>query len=668
MEKYIEKQLVAVNDLLETGISINNLEMVKKTVPAYKTLKKMVTGNDEYEFIVKESAIRACTFLCSMDIPNAIEYLDEASKYDENNPVILNNYGLIFHTRFANFDKSIQYYERCLSADPKYITAYLGLIDVYRSLRLYNTELEYSMKAIKNCPESSDLWNCVGLARMHVGKYSNISMIQSPFKKALELTFSKNKENGKIVRAKVLVNIGHVYGSLGNYSKAVDYYLEAVENDPEHATSYQNILMNLHYFSNKNEETFKKLLKTFEIEESGNSMKVLINEIHTVFVDKIYRKTIETSVQTKLTDTDRNRKIRIGFLTYDLIDHAVSFFSNAIFRNYSESNFEIYIYSNNIYNEKDVHDIRNTGFRYIQKVPASICAEQIKNDKIDVLIDISGHTSGNRLDIIALKPAAIILSYLGYPCDIGFSFVKRISDVYTEKYNETNSVHLDRLFLCYTPKNLYTDFVKFYPKQDKKNKKIVFGCFAKLQKINQEVINVWKQILEKVPNSRFILKSRYFADYEIVDEWKQKFQPYDKRVSFMCGTEKAEEHMKMYKLLDVHLDTFPYSGTTISTESLFMNVPVITYAPIDKDSRHVERVTGSILNSMSFKEDLIACTKKEYVEKAVALTTKLHWFPSVRKRFLETEISNDKDFILKFEKLVSDLYVEKCWEEDSLTH
>lgn len=668
MDGYINNQLAVAKELLESGIQMQKGDLIFKAKSVYTNMKNMTKDNEEFYKNVKENMIRACSALCVYDPKNAMTYLDEAIKFDPNHPVILNNYGYIYHTQFANWDKSIQYYEKCLISDPTYVTAYLGIIDVYRTLRHHKLELEYCRKAVAHCDKSPELWNSMGLALLHNHLYKNMDEIFSCLEKAL--TFEPNNET----RSKIYVNTGHLHGILGDFSLAVNYYLEAINADKTHQPAYQNILLNLHYFSDLDfhDTNFLGVMKRFGVQrEKRESMSAVIKKLHISITKELYGDKFPQP--EKLVTGSVSRKIVIGYLTSDLIDHAVSFFAKTLFSHYNKSAYDVYIYSNNIYDAGSISEIPCTGYRCVKGATAADSAIQIKKDAVDILIDLSGHTSGNRLDICALRPAPIILSYLGYPDDTGFPFMRRISDVYSERGNkstpengnkseETSPVRLQRLFMTYTPSSIdYNQFVKSFEKYDVK-KGVKFGCFAKLQKINKHVIAVWKEILKRVPNSKLLLKSRYFADEKILEIWKAKFGEMSKRVVFLIGTTSAEKHMEMYNLIDIHLDTFPYSGTTITTESLYMNVPVVTLAVDKVGIAHVSRVSGSIINSMGLEKELVAGDVREYVEKSISLSRKLRTFPSVRERFLCTQITQRKEFMDEFEKTMSDLFLEESWK------
>jgi len=668
MEEYINKKLVLAEEYIESGIQFQNTDMLREGKELFIKIIPLVNQNKELRKLTCDKIVRACTALCLVDSGNSLVYLNEALLYDDKHPVIYNNLGYVYHHQYSNFDKAIESYNKCFEYDNKYIVAYLGIIDIYRSLRHHSLEMEYCKKGIRNCPREPSIWNLYGLSLLNgVGKF-DVQVILKVFYHAISLCTTPDHVKDK---SKIYVNIGHVQGITGDYSESIRNYLYSLECDARHENAYQNILLNLHYFSNDeiNSPIFTKLLKRFGVgveaeEKESTQICVLISKLHSKICQELYPDATSSGANIESTgrrrDRDVNRKLRIGYISSDFFEHAVSFFSNVLFK-YPCVNFETFVYSNIIYDVKNINDLKCHSYKCIKGLSAKVVHDQIKSDEIDILIDLSGHTSGNRLDVLVTKPAEICLTYLGYPNNLGLPFIKRISDVYTEKYsNDKSNVYtLDRLFLSYTPSDKYI----FKPKLVKKLEYITFGCFSKLQKINISCIVIWKQLLKTNIGSKLLLKSKYFVDDNVCKKWKDKFSPYQDRVVLLKGTKDTNAHLDMFHLVDIHLDTWGYSGTTISTESLFMNVPVVTYSSVPTDKckyvGHVERVTGSILTSMGLQSDCVASSKTDYIKKATNLANKMLQgeYLNVRERFFNSEISNHKDFILKYETLLSNIYL-----------
>lgn len=671
MQEYIQKRVNESEQYLESGIHFRNKDQILAAKNTYVSVFIMAKGTEFFDDI-KEKLVRALTSLCIIDENNALTYLNEAIIYNPDHPVIYNNLGFIYHKKYNNFDMSVSNYNKCLKLDPCYAMAYLGIIDLYRTLRHHTLEVAYCKKGITNCPESAELWNAYGLAMVYSGVtyYNNFQQFFDCFNKARTLleNMEATPENLEI-KAKVFVNIGFLHGVVGDYQVAVDHYLEAIKCNQRHMNAFQNILLNLHYFGDdevlynkdsKGAKTFGDLLTTFSVKKNpGKSAAVLIHELHEKICLCMYGESTSFP-EPPVYNKDPLRKIRIGYVSSDIFMHAVSYFSETLFKNYNKESFEVRIYANNIYDAGMVDTLPCDGYKCIFGVTDEKAAQIIRDDKIDILIDLNGQTSGNRLDVFIKRPSPICLQYLGYPNDNGLPFMKRISDEYTEKYSPSKAYRLKTLFLQYNNTKLTPG-----KKVRSQRKQIVFGCFAKLQKISSECISLWNDLLKELPEAKLILKSKYFNDVTISQNWKRKFDvKVSDRIMLLKGTDSVETHMEMYNLIDIHLDSFPYSGTTITTEALAMNVPVVTFSPVGYGKKikigHVSRVTGSILHSMGLTDLLVASNKIGYIKKSIDLHNLLldGYDPKIREKFLASPINNPKSFMMNYENLLAEIYLE----------
>ncbi len=652
---YIERELGSATAALSTAIESNEENQIQHILEALTSLRwvRRMQGENVSNPHVVDLIIYGYNVLCLNDPMRGIQYMDEAVKIDDRNPAVHNNYGFLYHTQRGDFESSIRHYKICLELDEKFEVAYMGIIDVLRILRRHNEELTWCETAVRNCPQSPELFNCLGLGLVHAGEWSNTRRTLAAFSKALELN------PVDLTRAKVLVNTAKLYSDVGDFDVAVQLYVKARTFDPHNNAACQNILLNLHYYPDNLQVGFIEACESFGVSPRSGDLQHQVSLAHRAAMEQLFPRG-EIQLALDRTTGKQTSKLRVGFVTYDLIGHVVSFFTKVFFDGRlgttsdasGEVDIEVYVYSNNVYNKEELQEIKCQGYRSIQTLSTGACVELIRNDKVDVLIDLSGHTSGNRLDVFKGKPAATLLSYVGYPADVGLPGVRRISDSFSEKYSvklHETPLLLPRLFLCYTPP--VSDVVR----RRGVNAPFTFGCYAKLQKINGTVVEVWKRILKQACNARLILKSRFFADKKVRTAWQSKFHPYQKRVVCLKATFTVEQHLSMFNLLDLHLDTFPYSGTTISTESLYMGVPVLTYCPEEKNTAHVQRVTGSILHSMGLDDQLITTTLDAYVERAVDLVSSVKELPDVATLFRETEISDQEGFIESFGAMLRSL-------------
>jgi len=249
-------------------------------------------------------------------------------------------------------------------------------------------------------------------------------------------------------------------------------------------------------------------------------------------------------------------------------------------------------------------------------------AEMIRADRIDILVDLAGHSAGNRAPVLARKPAPVQVTYLGYPDTTGIRAVDyRLTDALADPEGE-EAFYAERLarlpdcFLCYRPPE---DAPAVAPLPFRKRDRITFGSFNSLYKVNEGVIDVWSALLESVPGSRLMLKSMALQDKDIRARFYESFRKRgfeDDRILLVSWEPGRANHLGLYGEVDIGLDTFPYHGTTTTCEAFWMGVPVVTL----KGRVHATRVGCSLLHQVGL-DDLVATTTDEYVKKAAELAS-----------------------------------------------
>lgn len=631
----VREQLAVAEDKLESGLHFKNKEKILESLQIFR-LWENVPG-------VLDKMVRAYTCLCLVDQANALSHLHNAQKINPNDPAVLNNLGYLAHKQSRDFEKSVDYYQKCLEVEPTYETAYLGILDIFRSLGHTKLEEEYVKRAVKHCPNSAELLNCYGLwLSYNSNVQNNMSQASNMFRKALSL------KSEPATVSKIHLNIGHLHNVTGKTDEALIDYINSIKSDTSHDLPYSNILLNLHYITTLNSPGITAVCKAFGVSVGIQDIQQVIHELHKAIMRAIHG---DEPFQPSSIHVPRirpvNKKLHLAFIGADFCNHAVSCFIGGLLKtlviDHAES-VRVFVYANTIYDKATQEGIACHDFRGIKDVSTEAVIDAMQNmDNIDVLVDLSGHTSGHRMDVIAKRPVDTIFSYCGYPNDLGFPFVKRITDEFTEAtYGVDNSdqiVKLERVFLSYHPPSVYMDLE--YKKWDKYNPDglVTLGCFAKLPKINARVIKTWCSILNMYPKTRLVLKSKCFIDTGVLSEWRAKFGSYASRVLFINGTEGSDEHMRLFNIIDLHLDTFPYSGTTITTESLFMNVPVLTLCP--PKSAHVTRVSGSIIKEIGLEDELVATSTRDYMLKVGQLIKKVHTL-NVRDKLSASSLMDSK--------------------------
>ncbi len=288
--------------------------------------------------------------------------------------------------------------------------------------------------------------------------------------------------------------------------------------------------------------------------------------------------------------------------------------------------------------------------------------ELIRKDNIDILVDLSGHTAGNRLMVFIYKPAPIQISWLGYPNTTGLTAIDyRFTDSIADPVGDSDKCHSEQLirlpngFLCYKGDDSIPP-PKVLPCI--KHEYVTFGSFNNLTKVNNHVIKLWSKILRAVPNAHFILKAKQLADSETKFRYLDMFMKEgidSDRIELHSTLSKVEDHLALYNSIDIALDPFPYNGTTTTCEALWTGVPTITL----KGSRHAGRVGASILTHVGL-EEFIAESEQEYIEIAVKLaedTSSLAKIRSgLRQQMKNSVLCDKKLFTRNIEKVYFDLW------------
>lgn len=652
---YFQQNFQLAIDLLEEGIARN---LRAPIIRAFDMLSKWVHISP----LVKPFLVRCLSALTVQDMNQGRIYMSIAQEILPDNADILNNLAYVEHHVHRDYIPSMAHYKKCIELHPEYLTAYLGLSDVLHTLRLYDEEEEILRRGLSYMPNEPKLLNQLGVNQVHNLRYNNFQAIDDLFLKALD-----NATDSETIDS-IHLNRGHVLSIQGNYHDAILEYIRAIPDDLSKLKTqipHQNLLLNIHYVTSRDTELVKAIEEKFNLlipwTKDNSSPWTALH--HRFFKDMFTNSLVPQHHQPKWR-APQHRKLRIGYVASDLYHHAVAMFSDVLFQNYDASIFDVYIYCNRIYNTDIIEKFRCTAFRMIQNIKVDECVDIIKADGIDILIDLSGHTAENRLNVFAKRPVPILLSYIAYPNCSGLEGQIRLTDAFTEGIPEgvpeqgiPHALPPDRwiipqMFLHFKPREERTlAQVKQWDRYNPDS--VVFGCYCKLPKINSTVIHLWSKLLKILPKARLVIKSQMFMDGTLSKKFIAQF-PESEQSRVMCLQGSMLEyagHLDAFKLIDIHLDTFPYSGTTISNESIYMNVPVLTLCP--DNSPHVHRVTGSILNTLKLPE-CIARTEEEYLNKATAL---VHLAPTlrVRERFDKSIMRNADVFMKNYEATLLDI-------------
>lgn len=449
------------------------------------------------------------------------------------------------------------------------------------------------------------------------------------------------------------VTLANAYKSMGmldKYRECISTAMEIKAADPAFFSAY---LLNLNYFPEiSNLTLFDEHRKWDQMFYSKASCYV--HDAH---------------------DRGNKRKLRIGYISADFKNHAVYYFIEPILANHDKNKFEVFCYYNDLLEDEVTRRFQSyaDAWHSIYSLSDDEVAGQIYNDKIDILIDLSGHTAGNRLQAIAKKPAPIQVEYEAYPNTTGMvSIDYKLTDDCLDgendkRFHTETLVSLGDCFICYQP-NPEAPEISEPPILN--NSYVTFGSFSNLYKLNERVIDLWCRILHRIPNSRLMIFRLSINDDAKVF-FQRQFESRGITADRLIFVGAIPEHymvlpadtrcMAVMSECDFILDTFPYCNHTIACEALWMGVPIITLY----GERHASRVCSTILNAIGHPE-LIANTEEDYLNKATELSSDSKRIAELRHQlrddFRNSVLMDFRSFTLNIERVYEELWAGYCQE------
>ena len=391
-------------------------------------------------------------------------------------------------------------------------------------------------------------------------------------------------------------NLASVLSAQGLHEAAAALYERIAEAAPDLHIAQSNRLMNLNYMA----ETSPA--EVFAAHKAWGAR----------FPDR----------QAASTDPDPDRPLHIGFLSPDFRSHPVFWFLHALMANLDRSRCRITCFSNLAREDEKTGVIRglSDGWHRVDRLADQDLAALIEREGIDILIDLAGHTANNRLPVMALRPAPVQMTWLGYPNTTGLTQVDyRIVDAITDPPG-AEEIHTEKLlrlapgFLCFSPPR---DAPPVGPLPMMEAGFCTFASFNNLAKVTRDVVSTWAEILTGVPGSKLLIKARSLDDpgtRERYLDWFREDGIASGRLILKGRLPGAWDHLNLYNQVDIALDTFPYNGTTTTCEALWMGVPVLAL----RGDRHAACVGASLLENIGLSEN-ITKSKQDYVAKAIQL-------------------------------------------------
>jgi len=399
--------------------------------------------------------------------------------------------------------------------------------------------------------------------------------------------------------AELLANLARMLIGTGEAEKGINLFQQAVEIEPANAAMHSNFLFNLHFLPH-----FDPQMIFEEHERWGR--------IHAP---------ASLGQVSHSNAPDPDRRLRIGYISPDFCTHSVAYFFEPFLDGHDPEAVEVFGYGNVRMPGPVTERLKQKfdHYRNIRGLDDKTVVEMIQRDKIDILVELAGHTTDNSLLVMAHKPAPIQVTYLGSPDTTGVEAIDyRFTDAKanppeSQQFNTEELVFLPDGFLCYKPSDSAPP-VTALPAS--RNDFITFGSFNSPSEIHPHIIKLWARILRENRGSHIVLKFGVSTGRRMNRHYFSQFEQWgisSSRVA-ICGWKPMDEHLGLYGQADIALDTYPCNGFTTTCEALWMGVPVISQV----GQCHASRIGLSILNTVGL-DFLAAFTPDEYVAKAIAL-------------------------------------------------
>lgn len=542
------------------------------------------------------------------------------------------------HYDLGEFDQAVASYRRALAINPALHAAEINLANTLLATNMEEEAAELSESTLQAYPNSLQALSNLAQANMRIGDL---------WEARQNLTDALGLAPG---HPEILNNLGVACQLQGDVDSALGHFRAGLAADPQNDLSRRNIQVAV-----------------------LNQPDVSPVDLFTLHRDLNAELASRRHVRDDFEYLDRSpgRKLRIGFLSSDFRDHPVGRNLIPLIENFDSTKVEVWLYSTNETEDSLTEQFQNLADHWadVGGYSDEAIAEFIAADHVDIMIYLAGRFNRNRSEVAAHRPAPIQVSFH----DCATTAVPGMDYWLTDEYfhpEDTRELFSETLYRLPT---FYQFRVPDYAPHPAKppmyfNDHVTFGSFSKPEKINDQVLDVWCDVLKALPKSELILKYRnFFSDYRLKQVWRDKFAHRGidaERVHLMALDDFYADHLALYSQVDIALDPFPFNGATTTFEALYMGVPVIAL----EGERFVDRVAGNFMTHCG-EADLVASDREAYVKAAVGLASSPERLGALRltlrQQLLQSPLCDGKNYARDMESALRDMWRNWC---DSQNH
>jgi protein O-GlcNAc transferase len=606
------KNVVAASPQLLSAVALHQAGHLDAAQAAYQQILAITPGDSNALHYLGLVAFQKKNYA------ESVALIEQAIAIHSETPAFFCNLGNA-HMRLSHYEPARQAYQQACRLDPQFAVAFMGLGNALLAGGHIEPAEAAARQAVAIAPQLFDAWVALGDALLAA---ESIDEADQSYRRGLALRPESSM---------VLVKRANILARFGQLDEAQTCITQAIRFDPDHEPAYWAKLMNLNYSS---------------------SDQQLIHEAHRDWAQRFVAH--DTVQPMRLARPEvAGRRLRVAYLSADFRRHALRFFIRPILRNHDRSRLEVFGYYNYATADEVTAEIKALCDHWVDchTLSDAALAQRIVADEIDILVDLSGHTYGNRLKALAMKPAPVQATMLGYLATTGLQAMDyRIVDHHTcppggfdDSHGETPA-RLPDCQWCYEPEGE----AKIGPLPALANGYVTFGCFHNLAKLTADQLALFCEILRGLPDARLLMVAwgdtprqlllRRFASAGVAE-----------RVQIIEPLGYAD-YLGLYDKVDIGLDSFPYCGGTTTMESLWMGVPVVTL----KGATQASNGGASILSNVGLPQ-LIAGDPQGYVAIARRLAADIGELDqlrrSLRARLQQSPIMDAPRYVRALESL-----------------
>jgi predicted O-linked N-acetylglucosamine transferase (SPINDLY family) len=614
--RWCRKALHVARDIPEAwyhlAVALGGLGRRAEAVDAANRARRLAPGSAEAQNTVGLQLLALHAF------PEARECFERAIALAPAHPFAYSNLGKLLET-LRRYDEAERLLTRAIELQPALAPLHVNLGGLLNALHRHQAAETACQRAIELDPSSAQAWSNLGAAQLGAKR---LVAAEAACRKAIALDPRSPEawsnlgstlleqfrldEAAEACRKALVLDpqsahphelMARISVQRSDFSAAVREFDLALAKDPHDPELLSNRLFSLSYLPATSPDAMLAAARQFDAAANRDVVP--------------FRSWGGTP--------DPNRRLRVGLVSGDLRRHPVGYLLKGPLAHLSKSDIELVAYSSQPDGDDLTAELRQHFASWAEVAGSSDreLAQQIHDDRIDVLVDLAGHTRHSRLPAFAWKPAPVLVTWLGYFATTGLTAIDwKIGDPWLSPRDEghhfTEKIwRLPDSCLCFAPPH---DAPAVAALPSAANGYPTFGCFNNLAKVNDDVVEVWSRILAAAPGARLLLKTKQLASAELRAALLARFEHHGIAADRLIleGTAPYAEYLASYGRVDIALDPFPYPGGATTAEGLWMGVPALTL----RGDRFIAHQGESLLHAAGLP-DWIACDRDEYVRKAV---------------------------------------------------